>query len=254
MPGPGPGRAPKAQEMASPAGLLSVLRQSLKRSAPGAATAVPILSDVSRRYVDRKMAEEDATRTAPRRRAAVLVPLCYTGGAPSILFTKRTDHVSTHKGQVSFPGGHIEDGETEVACALRETEEELGAGMGDVEVLGFCETVPAVTGTLVTPVVGFVGRDTEEIRWALSEDEVEAVFTLPLEGLMDGSLLEMREDRAVRAKLPVFHGGPHEVWGLTAMILHGFIENCLRDALPGAGLGWGHEGGPVAGDEDRARR
>mmetsp|Transcript_40143 Transcript_40143/g.65946 ORF Transcript_40143/g.65946 Transcript_40143/m.65946 type:complete len:174 (+) Transcript_40143:1-522(+) len=59
------------------------------------------------------------------RHAAVLIPLCNVNGRASILFTVRTDKVSTHKGQVSFPGGHLEPGETAAAAALRETGEEL---------------------------------------------------------------------------------------------------------------------------------
>ena len=60
-----------------------------------------------------------------------------------MLFTARSQAVSTHKGQVSFPGGHIEAGEDAAAAAVREAVEECGSGIGPVQVLGLCQTVPA---------------------------------------------------------------------------------------------------------------
>eukprot|EP00953_Heterococcus_sp_UTEX-ZZ885_P032175 16813-Heterococcus_DN1.PRE.1 len=80
---------------------------------------------------------------ATARSAAVLVPLCNDNGVPSVLFTARSQAVSTHKGQVSFPGGHVEAGEDAAAAALREAIEECGSGIGSVQVLGLCQTVPA---------------------------------------------------------------------------------------------------------------
>ena len=67
-----------------------------------------------------------------KKRAAVLIPLCNRHGVPSILFTLRSTSVGTHKGQVSFPGGHINDGETAVEASIRETKEELGSTIGNI--------------------------------------------------------------------------------------------------------------------------
>ena len=85
------------------------------------------------------------------KRAAVLIPLCNRNGIASILFSLRTMSLSTHKGQVSFPGGHIEENESPVEAAIRETKEEIGSGIGHIDILGICQTIPAITGTLVTP-------------------------------------------------------------------------------------------------------
>jgi coenzyme A diphosphatase NUDT7 len=121
-----------------------------------------------------------------QRRAAIFVPLLNVGGEASILYTQRTDVVSTHKGQVSFPGGHIDPGESVEVAAIRELCEELlherddlhaaliGAGdaavRGDgrlrVEILGRGMTVHAVTGTLCTCVVGYLsGSIPEQQDW-----------------------------------------------------------------------------------------
>ena len=83
------------------------------------------------------------------RRASVFVPLCNRHGVASVLLTVRSNLVSTHKGQVAFPGGHIDTGETEVEAAFRECYEELGPSIGSLRYLGSGQEIPAVTGTLV---------------------------------------------------------------------------------------------------------
>lgn len=86
------------------------------------------------------------------RRAAVLVPLCHVRGEASILFTLRTSDVGTHKGQVSFPGGHIEEGETPADAAVRELVEEVGDVLhGRVDVLGMSDDVTASEFCPVAP-------------------------------------------------------------------------------------------------------
>jgi hypothetical protein len=86
-----------------------------------------------------------------RRTAAVLVALCNRNGEASVLFTVRSLTVGSHKGQVSFPGGHLVDGESPIEAALRETYEEIGHSIGPIRVLGTCQSIPSSTGTLVTP-------------------------------------------------------------------------------------------------------
>ena len=162
------------------------------------------------------------TQTSPR--AAVLVPLCHEGGQASILFTKRTDTVGTHKGQVSFPGGRMDDDDKdEVDCALRELEEELGIDRSRVEVLGRFHEVMSITGVRVTPVIAFIDDVT---LLTPAPAEIEAVFTLSIEDLLDPRKCEMRPLRS-GMRGPFYTAGPHPVWGLTAFIL----DDVLRDAL-----------------------
>jgi 8-oxo-dGTP pyrophosphatase MutT (NUDIX family) len=98
-------------------------------------------------------------------------------------------------GQVSFPGGHIDEGESVVDAALREFSEELGYPSGNIHILGEGQTIPAVTGTLVTPVVGYIDRNFEDFSVFRPEpNEVERIFccsldTLAVSGIMNNIAL-----------------------------------------------------------------
>lgn len=127
------------------------------------------------------------------RHSAVLLALCLDKTIPSILFTKRSNKMSQHKGQISFPGGLIEDEdgsgiEGAIKTALRETDEEVGIAAHDIDVLGVhhdAYTLPSLSRkTIITPVVGFIKKDIAELDLALSEDEVAFAFTVPLEQLI----------------------------------------------------------------------
>ena len=87
------------------------------------------------------------------RPAAVLVALLDRAGGPTLLFTRRTEHVPHHKGEISFPGGGLHPGEDAAAAALREAEEEVGLPPGRVEVAGTLDDVPSIARYVVTPVV-----------------------------------------------------------------------------------------------------
>jgi nudix motif 8 len=188
---------------------------------------------------------DDAVRAAvrerlvalPRRRltgemprAAVVVPLCHVAGVASILFTKRTETVGTHKGQVSFPGGRRDPTDRDaVDTALRELHEEVGLPAARVEVLGLFHEATAITGVAVTPVVGFVG-DVDVATLQPAPAEIERVFTLPLPALIDPR--HRRLQTLGRHRAPRFTAGPDPVWGLTAYILDEFLREGLALDLP----------------------
>jgi nudix motif 8 len=163
-------------------------------------------------------------------RASVLVPLCRRGGRPAVLFTKRTETVGTHKGQVSFPGGRMDPYDVdEIACALRELEEELGVPPAAVEVLGAFHEVMSITAMRVTPVIAWVG-DVEKLALRPAAAEIAAVFTLTLDEL---ARPDQREIRQLGPRtIPVFTAGPHPVWGLTALILDEVMRDVLGIDLP----------------------
>lgn len=166
-----------------------------------------------------------------RKQAAVLIPLCNRNGKASLLYTLRSDTVGTHKGQVSFPGGHLDKGETVIDAAIRECQEELGPGIGPIQILGVCQTIPAITGTLVTPVIGFVQQDLEDLQ-ALTPnpDEVSQVFTRSIQDLTSPEFIsyEMLSRQGKPFEFPVYGAKePPRIWGLTAIITHGVLNNVL---------------------------
>lgn len=162
------------------------------------------------------------------RLAAVLLPLIEER---SMIFTRRSEALSRHAGEISFPGGIRHDEDASIAeTALRETEEELGISRRDVEVLGALPPVHTfVSGILIVPFVGALGA-----RPALrpNEAEIAEVLEYPLDALADGQTeVEWARDGAVYRGY-AYEMGDHTIWGATARILHAFLE--LAGAVPEA--------------------
>lgn len=165
-------------------------------------------------------------------KASVLVPLCHVGGIPSVLFTKRSERVGTHKGQVSFPGGRMDPCDRdEVACALREGFEEVGIAPEQVEVLGLAHEALSITGVRVTPVVGFVGELGDLSSLRISAAEIDLAFSLSLQQLV-APASRVAMDLGARGRIPTFTAGPEPVWGLTAVILDEVLREGLGLSLP----------------------
>jgi len=177
------------------------------------------------------------TRT---RKAAVLIPLMLNAqNEPAFLFTKRSEEVGSHKGQVSFPGGmqDPEDLENDQSTALRETFEEIGIAPQNVRVLGTFHEMPAINSIRVTAIAGFLGR-VDEASLVVQASEISEVFSLSLKQLLDPKLrfLYEYERNGKRGQFPVFTAGPHPVWGLTAIILRRFMIEVMKvELLPALG-------------------
>jgi 8-oxo-dGTP pyrophosphatase MutT (NUDIX family) len=158
------------------------------------------------------------------RLASVLVPIIVGTGTPELLFTKRTELVETHKGQVSFPGGMMDpDDEDVVRTALREAWEEVGIPASAVQVMGMLDDLPTPTGFVITPVVGII-----ETLPALSpnRDEVADVFQVPLSFFADpkNGRTEVREFRGRQHEVWYYESGSHTIWGATAMIVRALLK------------------------------
>ncbi len=162
--------------------------------------------------------------------AAVLIPLVLKAGAVDILLTRRTEDVETHKGQISFPGGMVDEGDTSRRhTALRETEEELGIAPAHVEVLGMLDDLFTPTGFLITPVVGIVGPIPQ---MKPNPREVAEVFTVPLPFFADpeNGRREMLSTPLGEREVWFYEYQGRVIWGATAAM----IRN-LCDILHGGG-------------------
>jgi 8-oxo-dGTP pyrophosphatase MutT (NUDIX family) len=136
---------------------------------------------------------EAVVRRAGCEPAAVLVPLLLDAEVPELLFTRRTDDVETHKGQVSFPGGVCDESDRgPVDTALRETEEELGIPRRLIDVVGCLPELKTPTGFCITPVVGMLRpcRHSHQTRpkWRKYSGLRSAI--LPADGRSSGSSME----------------------------------------------------------------
>jgi 8-oxo-dGTP pyrophosphatase MutT (NUDIX family) len=156
------------------------------------------------------------------RHAAVLLPVVKRDAGLNLLFTKRTDHLYDHAGQISFPGGRAEPGDASpTRTALRETEEEIGLPPSQVEVLGHLPEYLTVTGYRVTPVVGLVS-----VPFSLSLDafEVAEAFEVPLAHLLDPAN-HQRHLLKMLGRTRTYYAMPYEmryIWGATAGMLMNF--------------------------------
>jgi 8-oxo-dGTP pyrophosphatase MutT (NUDIX family) len=159
-------------------------------------------------------------------RAAVLVPIVDRGDDLTVLLTLRALDLKHHAGQVSFPGGRVEPGDTDAtAAALRETEEEIGLHREFVEVIGRLPDHAVITGYRVTPVVGLVRPG---FSLVLDATEVAGTFEAPLRHLLDPNTHARRRRRIAGEEIETIDlpWGSFNIWGATAGMLL-----TLRDIL-----------------------
>ena len=161
--------------------------------------------------------------------SAVLIPLFYDKGSLHVLFTKRSNDVDFHKGQVCFPGGGPEPYDSSLLqTALREAEEEIGLSAKDVEILGELDDNRTLTsGYVISPFVAFIPYP---YPFKLDCKEVEQIFSIPLSALMapdDRKGLNFREGYPSEDKSGpgyAYEYEEHIIWGVTARILKQFTE------------------------------
>ncbi len=185
-------------------------------------------------YCEKDFIEQMQTALSSRQRrviehppfshAAVLVPLFKKGEDCHLLFTKRSEEVKYHKGEISFPGGVVDAEDSELEkTALREAFEEIGLKETDVQIIGLLDDIVTITEFIVTPIVGLFPYP---YPFKISEVEIAELIEVPLASLLDENSFSERE---------IFRGGQHEIvyayqygkhviWGATARILKQFLD------------------------------
>jgi 8-oxo-dGTP pyrophosphatase MutT (NUDIX family) len=218
---------PLAPDPVAERALRARLRECLSGTVPGdpaEARLAGLPVEVSRRL--RHLVPQDLTP------AAVLVPIVNHPDQLTVLLTERAPDLRHHPGQIAFPGGRFEPGESDpVAAALRETEEEIGLERRHVEVLGFLPDHLVITGYRVTPVVALVEPGTP---FRLDPLEVAAVFEVPLRHVLDPANHRARP-RTVADTVVLLHDIPYgtrNIWGATAGMLITLAQ--LLSAVTGA--------------------
>ncbi len=175
--------------------------------------------------VERKLAAKarrEPEKAAASRRAGVLVPLFVRETMLWVVFTRRTDTVEHHRGQISFPGGaeEPEDGNL-LATALRETREELGIRPEHARLLGSLSPIVTVTDFYVAP---FVAAIPQPYVFEPAESEIAEVVEVPVAALRDPAIREERVLPGRDEPVLFYRHGSHVIWGATARILAELLE------------------------------
>ncbi len=153
------------------------------------------------------------------RPAAVLLPLFWKKGEIHVMFTKRSEKLKHHSGQVSFPGGGFDEADVTIRqAAIRETYEEIGIDSEYINVVGYLEDIETYSGFHVTP---FVATLNDDFTVKINQDEVAEVFSIPLEYFLNKDNCQKRtaEFQGKHVEYYVFEHQKHTIWGVTAEIV-----------------------------------
>jgi 8-oxo-dGTP pyrophosphatase MutT (NUDIX family) len=166
--------------------------------------------------------------------AAVLVPLVEHAAGVTVLLTRRADTLRSHTGQIAFPGGRLDPGETPWEGALREAEEEIGLPPTHVTIAGLSSNYQTGSGYDITPVVGFVSPG---FKLRPNPEEVADVFEAPFAFLMDPKNHERQFREQADGLRRYFYAMPYEdrlIWGATAGMLRALYERLYGEPAPSA--------------------
>jgi len=156
--------------------------------------------------------------------AGVLLPLFFKDGQAFLLFTKRTETLEHHKGQISFPGGKWDNSDNDLLeTTLRETKEEIGVRKADIEILGQTDRFQTNTYFLITP---FVGVFPHPYPFTISEGEIERLIEVPLLHLMRDSVFSVKpfQKNGITWQVHYYQYKQDTIWGVTGFLLSNFLS------------------------------
>ena len=156
--------------------------------------------------------------------AAVLIPLFFKHGSAHILFTKRSENLSQHKGQISFPGGGVDAADNSLkAAALRETREEVGLNEHDVRILGQTDVFLTNSDYIVTP---FAGMIPHPYVYRINAAEIDRLIEVPLELLLTDSnfFIKQRKHKGYLWHIHYYTYKQDVIWGVTGFLLSNFLS------------------------------
>ncbi len=215
------------------------------REATGQGAKAPEVRELTKADIRRVFRAHTPVPIGRFKRFAVLVPFVEKDGRLYLMYEVRARDMATQPGEVCFPGGHMEPGETAMACALRETEEETGIPAGDIELVGEGNTLYGSSGFTLQTFIGILPYTAyEKIRF--QKDEVDEVFLEPVEELAKAVPAVFREDmkavvdadfpydtvgigrdypwRVARTGILVYQLPDRVIWGMTAKITNDVLQ------------------------------
>ena len=176
-----------------------------------------------------KLNSGNSEKPSGRPQASVLIAILNYGEyikSPELIYTQRSSHLSTHSGEVSFPGGKTEDGDSSLFdTALRESNEEMSLNRADVTMLGKLDYLISRHKIEVNPFIATV----DKAQNLQPNEEIQEIFTVPLSFLLDPNNIkrESIERQGSVWEVPTWKLKDQKIWGLTAMITVNFLNICF---------------------------
>lgn len=156
--------------------------------------------------------------------SSVLIPLYFHDGETFVIFTKRSNNLKHHKGQISFPGGKFETSDIDLkTTALRETYEEIGIKPEDIHIIGEIPSIITITNFKITPYVGYFDYPYD---FKVNSDEIDVLIKTPLKHFFDSSIYKSKEKEIWGKKINVhfYSYNEYTIWGATGKMLHDFLK------------------------------
>lgn len=198
---------------------------------------IPEIDLIAHRIATRDIATKVTTQEfsqewiSTARLSAVLVPVVNTHDGPSIILTKRASHLKNHRGEISFPGGRVEEAESARGASLRETEEEIGLLPHNVEIVGQLDPLTTfVSNSVIMPFIASVHTLNELVA---NGDEVARIMVVPIAELVRPDTYWNEWWPTPRGDLNIhfFALDDETIWGATARILRQFIDVAIAPSL-----------------------